>query len=200
MQTLWRTLFIATIAAAAASAQRGINEVGSLDASSNQIPALRCDDVTKLDFRNLVIRTAHNTFAFHNGIAANYDSPPELAPEHSQPDWKAEIVKDSILQPEPGVVVRFLLIHNSHETGTGWRYYATGLRCSGGKLEEVFHRDGLSLGVDRLDSTTISIGLNVTPGEPIRKHWSYTWDRSTSKYVLSSTQSSLRQWGSLDSR
>ncbi len=192
MKTLWRALFITTIAAAVASAQPGTNEVRSVRSSSNQTATLRCDDVTKLDFRNLVLRTAQRTFAFHNGIAVHYDSPPEQDPEHSQPDWKAEIEKDSAIQPAPSVVVRFLLIHDSHETGSGWRYYATGLRCSGGKLQEVFHRDGLSLRVDRLDSTTISIGLNLTPGAPIRKHWSYTWDRNTSKYVLSSTQSSLR--------
>jgi hypothetical protein len=189
MKTLGRALFIATIAAAVASTQQGINAVRSARSSSKQTSTLPCDDVTKLDVRNLVIRTAQRTFAFHNGIAVNYDSlPPEQDSAHSQPDWKAEIEKDSVIQPAPSVVVRFLLIHDSHETGSGWRYYATGLRCSGGKPLEVFHRDGLSLRVDRLDSTTISIGLNVTPGEPIRKYWSYIWDPNTSKYVLSSTR------------
>ncbi len=191
VQTLWRALFIATIAAAVASAQDGIGAVQSVRSSSNQTPAVRCDDVTKLDFRNLIVRTAQRMFAFHNGIAVNYDSRLEQDAEHSQPDWKADIEKDSIIQPAPNVVVRFLLIHDSHETGSGYRYYATGLRCSGGKLQEVFHRDGLSMRVDRLDSTTISIGLNVTSGESIRKHWSYTWDRNSDKYVLSSTQSSF---------
>jgi len=153
------------------------------------MPAERCNDVTKLDSRNLTIRTAQRTFAFHNGIAVNYDGQPEGA-EHSQPDWKAEIEKDSVIQPAPNVVVRFLLIHDSHETGSGWHYYATGFRCSGGKLHEIFHRDGLSLSIDRLDSNMVGVGLNVTQGEPIRKHWFYTWDRNASKYVLSSTQSS----------
>jgi hypothetical protein len=63
------------MAATVASAQQGINEVRSVRSSSNQKPALRCDDVTKLDFRNLVIRTAQRTFAFHNGIAVNYEYP-----------------------------------------------------------------------------------------------------------------------------
>jgi hypothetical protein len=191
VQTLWRALFIATIAAVA-SAQDGISAVPSVRSSSNQTPAVRCDDVAKLDFRNLIIRTAQRTFAFHNGIAVNYELPPEQDAEHSQPDWKADITKDSTIQPASNVVVRFLLIHDSHETGSGWRYYATGLRCSGGTLQEVFHHDGLSMRIDRLDSTAISIGLNVTPSEPIRKYWSYSWDRNTSKYVLSSTQSSPR--------
>ena len=180
MQTVRRAFFIATIAAAIAPAQ------------SNPTPTVPCNDVTKLDFRNLIVRTAQRTFAFRNGIAPNYDSPPDQGAKPSRPDWKAEIEKDNVIQPAPNVVVRFLLIRDSHETGSGWRYYATALRCSGGKLREVFHRDGLSLRVDRIDSTMIGIGLHVTPGQPIGKHWSYTWDRITSKYALSSTQSSVR--------
>jgi hypothetical protein len=170
MQALWRSLCIIAIMAAVASAQR-------------------CDDVTKLDVRNLAIRTALRTFAFHSGIAVSddgYRDPPEQDPGSSQPDWIAEIEKDSIIRPAPGIVVRFLLIHDSHQTGSGWRYCATAVRCSHGKLQEVFHRDGASLSVDRLDSTAISVGLNTVPGKPVRKHWSYTWDRSVSKYVLSS--------------
>jgi hypothetical protein len=191
MPTLCQTLVTATIAVAAAAAQQGNHDVQSVRVRLNQMPAVRCEDVTKLDFRNLVIRAGHRTFAFHNATAVNYDRPPEEQdPEHSQPDWKAEIEKDSVIHPEPDVVVRFLLIHDSHETGSGWRYYAMGFRCSGGKLQQVFHLDGMSLSVDRLDSTTISVSLNVTPGKPIRKHWSYSWDRGTSKYILSSTWSS----------
>ena len=192
MRILCRALLIAAIAVGVAGAQPGNSAIRSVRSSRSQTPVVGCDDVEKLDFRNLTIRTAQRTFDFHNGIAVNYDDPTEADKEHFPPDWKAEIEKDSIIQPAPDVVVRFLLIHDSHETGSGWRYYATGLRCSGGRLQEVFHRDGASLSVDRLDSTTISVGLNVTPGDPIRKYWSYTWDRDRSKYVLSSTQSSLR--------
>src|SRR5258708_2135110 len=105
---LGRALLIATVAAVVASAQ--------VPSSSNQMPSLRCDDVTKLDVRNLSIRTAQRTFDFHNGIAVNYDSPPE-----QEADWKAEIEDDSVILPAPSVVVRFLLIHDSHATGTGWR-------------------------------------------------------------------------------
>ncbi len=192
MHTVRRALFIALIAAAIASAQQGMSAVRPIRSSAKPTPTVRCDDVTKLDFRNLIVRTAQRTFTFQNGIAVNYDVPPDQDAEHSQPDWKAEIVKDNVMQPASNVVVRFLLIRDSHETGSGWRYYATALRCSGGKLQEVFHRDGLSLRVDRLDSTMIGIGLHVTPGQPKEKHWSYTWDRNTSRYVLSSTQPSVK--------
>ena len=113
-----------------------------------------CDDVTKLDIRNLVIRTAHRTFAFHNGIAVNYDSQLALGEGQLRPDWKAEIETDRVIRSAPTRVVRYLLIHDSHETGSGWHYYATGLVCSGRKLHEVFHRDGLDR--DRLDEKRAS--------------------------------------------
>src|ERR1700690_1235377 len=103
--------------------------------------AAGCEDVTKLDVKNQTIRTAQRTFAFHEGIALNYDSPRAQNGKHPQPDWKAAIERDSIIQPAPNVVVRFLLIHDSHETGSGWRYYATGFRCASGAMQEVFHRD-----------------------------------------------------------
>ena len=152
---------------------------------------MRCDDVTELDFKSLAVRTSRRTFAFQNGIAANWDGLMGQDTEHTQPDWKAEIEKDSIIQSAPDVIVRFLVIHDSHRTGTGWRYYVTGLRCSGGKLQEVFHRDGMSLRVDRLDSTAIGISLDVAPGEPTR-HLSFTWDRNTSQYTLSPAPPPLR--------
>jgi hypothetical protein len=185
-------LFIAAVAVVVAPAQQGHSAIRPVRLSPNQAPALQCDDVTKLDVRNLMIRTAQRTFAFHNGIAVNYDWPPDQDTDYSKPDWKAEIEKDSVIQRAPNVVVRFLLIDDSHATGSGWRFYLSGFRCSGGKLQEIFHRDGMSLRVDRLDSTTLSVSLNVIPGEPTRKHWSYTWDRNTSQYVLLSTWSSPR--------
>jgi hypothetical protein len=160
MQAVRRVLIIALIAVTTASAQQ------------------RCEDITKLDVRNQTIRTAQRTFVFHEGIALNQDGPLEL--------WKAAIEKDIVVEPAPNVVVRFFVIHDSHETGSGWRYYATGFRCSGGEMHEVFHRDGLSLTVDRIDSTVINVSSMVTPGAASRKHWSYTWDRSASIYALSS--------------
>ena len=152
--------------------------------------AIRCGDITRLDFRNLTIHSGSRTFAFNNGTAANYDSPPE-SEQDRKPDWRAEIERDTVVQPDPNVSVRFLVIHDSHETGSGWRYFISGYRCSDGELREVFHRDGLSLTIDRLDSNGIHVsslvGVNPTTGQKIRKWWSYIWDRSRSKYVIRST-------------
>ncbi len=173
MPTLYQALVIASILVGVVEAQHGN-------------AAIRCNDVTKLDVKNLTIRTGQQTFVFHNGTAVLFDSSPELDPEITQPDWQAEIKKDRIIRPAANVVVRFFLISASHLTGSGNQEYATAFRCSGGKLQEVFHRDGLTLSVDRLDATAISVSLNVTADKPIRKHWSYVWDRDKSKYVLSS--------------
>src|SRR5882724_10276393 len=105
MQALCRALVIGLIGVAAAAAQQGNSAIGPVRSRPNQTPGVQCDDVTKLDSRNLTILTAQHTFAFHNGIAVNYDDPTETDKDHFPPDWKAEIEKDSIIQPAPDVVV-----------------------------------------------------------------------------------------------
>jgi hypothetical protein len=194
MELLCRVLSIVLIAVVGSIAQTGYSATPPVHFDLAQTPGLPCDDVTKLDFRNLTFRVGLRTFAFHDGVAANYDAPDGQASRYSQPDWKAEIEKDSVIQPVPDVVVRFLLIHDVHVTGSGWRYYATGYHCSGGKLQEVIHHEGMSLRVERLDSVSIDISLDAIPGKSRRKLCSYIWDRNSRKYVLSSTpeHSSLR--------
>ena len=152
------------------------------------VAAQTCDDITKLDVHNLTIHAAQRTFAFHNGVAES--GPLEQVPAggkmEMRHEWKAEIEKDTVVRPASDVVVRFLLINDSHETGSGWRYYLIGLRCSEGRLEQVFLRDGMSLTVDRLDASGVDVGLTENPADSPRKQWLYTWDGH--RYVLSSTQ------------
>lgn len=186
MPIVCRVLAIAVVAVAVATAEQSSGS--TTPAPSGLTPAPVCADITKLDFRNLTITTAQRTFSFHDGIAINSDTPSAPGVEQPQPDWKAAIEKDSVVHPAPNVIVRFLLINDSHETGSGWRYYATGLRCSEGRLQEVFHRDGLSLSIDRLDSNTVRVGLNGKSGESARRQWSYAWDRKRSRYVITSEQ------------
>jgi predicted nucleotidyltransferase len=142
-------------------------------------------DVARLDVRNTTIRTDRRTFAFHNGIAVNYDAPPEEGAGQHQPDWQAEIEQDRLLRPAPNVTLRSLLIHDLHVTGSGWQYYATAFRCSNGKLQEVFQRHGLSLRIDRLSANRIDVSMMTTPGKNVRERWSYVWDPEQSRYVLS---------------
>lgn len=187
MGLLSRVLSIVLIAVAGSIAHTGYCATPPVHFDPAQTPVLPCDDVTKLDFKNLTFRVGLRTFAFHDGVAANYDDPDGQSGRYSQPDWKAEIEKDSVIRPVPDVVVRFLLIHDVHVTGSGWRYYAAGYRCSGGKLQEVIHHEGMSLRVERLDSASIDICLDAIPGKARRKSCSYIWDRNSGKYVLSST-------------
>ena len=172
---------IAFAAAGLADAQSNAT-IPAVSSSSAAPPA--CIDVARLDIKNSTIRTAQRTFSFYNGVAANYDDPAQAGAAPSQPDWKAEIEKDVVVRPAPNVVVRVLLIHDSHETGSGWRYFATGVRCSKGKLEEVFQRDGMSFSVEGVDSKNIRISLNAVSGKSTRTHWSYVWDVEKSKYAL----------------
>jgi hypothetical protein len=147
-----------------------------------------CDDITKLDFRNLNFRAAGRILAFHNGVAES--GPSEQISVAGQADsrheWKAEIEQDSVLRPTADVSVRFLLIHDSHQTGSGWRFYLLGFRCSGGKLEEVFHREELSLSVERLDATGVTVGMVAKDGGSNREYWQYNWNGQ--RYVLASKQ------------
>src|ERR1017187_7273976 len=152
------------------------------------VVAQTCDDITKLDLPNLTIQAGQRTFAFHHGVAQH--GPLEQVSiggqTESRHEWKAEIERDTIVRPSSDAVVRFLLIHDSHQTGSGWRYYLIGLRCSEGRLEQVFLRDGMSLTVDRLDAAGVDVGLAENPADSTRKQWLYTWDGH--RYVLSSTQ------------
>jgi len=187
MQLLSRVFSIVLFLVAGFIAQTGYSAARPVHFDPAQTPTISCDDVTKLDFRNLTFRAGPRTFAFHRGVAENLDDSDGQAGPHSAPDWKAEIEQDSVIQPVPDVVVRFLLIHDVHVTGSGWRYYATGYHCLAGKLLEVFYREGMSLRVERLDSVRIDISLDAIPGKSRKTIYSYVWDRNSRKYVLSST-------------
>jgi hypothetical protein len=142
-----------------------------------------CTDIKAVDFKNTTIQYGTRTFAFHDGVALNYDMP-----EVSRvPDWKAEIIRDQTVEPTAGTYIRFLLIEDNHETGSGSYNYLIGFRCSAGKVSEVFRRKGISLGLDRLDDSGVTVGLNPIYGKLVRKHWAYVWDRETQKYRISSS-------------
>jgi hypothetical protein len=147
-----------------------------------------CQDVTKLDFKNLTFSNGihHNTrqFAFKNGVAQYYDDP-EIQ-KSGPPDWRAEIERDTVVQPSRGTAVRFLLIYQGHLTGTGWIYWLVGYSCVNGRLRQVFSRDGLSLKIERLDDSGIVVSKSVKYGSLVETHWSYLWDKAQLRYVLAS--------------
>ena len=119
-----------------------------------QHAASSCSDIRLLNTKNATLQSGSRVFRFRSGTAVNYDDPPPGVND-PKPDWIAEIEQDQVVQPEVGVELRFVMIHDSHETGSGWRYYLSGFQCSGGRLREVFHRDGMSLSIDEM-STHVS--------------------------------------------
>lgn len=149
-----------------------------------------CQDVTRLDFKNLTISNTihHNTrrLAFKDGIALTYDDP---MTKNSSPDWKAEIERDTAIHPSSGTTVRFLSVHESHLTGSGWNYWLVGYSCSNGQLRQVFSRDGLSLKIERLDNSGIVVSKIMKDSSRTATHWTYVWDMKLSTYVLASSWS-----------
>ena len=146
-----------------------------------------CQDVTKLDFKNLTISRANRIFAFNDGIALNYDTPE--TDRSAPPDWEAEVKWESVVHPTSGIKIRFLLIHDSHLTGSGWNYWLVGYKCSDGSLEQVFSLDGLSLEVDGLDDSGVVVSKMLTSGSSVRTYWSYFWDKNLSTYTLGASWS-----------
>jgi hypothetical protein len=185
--TAFITVVVGVFASLAAAQDERLPSPAQLPSQST-ISRATCNDITKTDFRNFTVHTAQRTFAFHDGVAKNgpLEETPTNGAAERQHEWKAEIQNDTVVRPSADAVVRFLLIHDSHDTGSGWRLYLIGFRCSDGKLEQVFHRDGMSLSVDRLDAIGVTVGLTEGHGNSHRKLWSYTWDGHT--YALSSTQ------------
>ena len=54
--------------------------------------------------------------------------------------------------------------------------YRIGLRCSAGRIQEVFHREGLSLTVDRVDSTAVAVSQVEKVGDSKKFRWIYAWN------------------------
>ncbi len=153
-----------------------------IDFARDDEPVTSCHDVTRLDFKNLTISRGKRIFAFKDGVAHNYEIP-EIE-KSGPPDWNAEIERDTVVHPIPDVTLRFLLIKDSHLTGTGWNFWLVGYSCSNGHLRQVFSRDGLSLEIERLDNSGIVVSKLLKYGSPIKTRWSYIWEKAQSKYVL----------------
>lgn len=159
--------------------------------ASAQSETTSCPDIQKGDFRNSKIDIGETSYAFHDGEALNYDDPVEDNSPRRVPDWKATIAQDNFIELNGDMPVRVLLIHNNHETGSGWTYYVVVYRCSKGTLEQIFERHGLTLTIDKIDAKAIVVSVvSPTQGFPAaRKHFSYIWDAQRTKLVLSSAWS-----------
>jgi len=154
-----------------------------------QNPVADWSDIATLDFKNATVTTTGRTFAFQDGTAYNSDTP-----GNEKSDWEATIEKDTTVSPAPGVKTRFLLIADSHLTGTGAWLYLMGFRCEPlnshsptGHFLKVFEMKALSLSVERLDDNRVVVSIHPFSGKPTTKHFAYKWDRGTGKFRLERT-------------
>jgi hypothetical protein len=151
-------------------------------AAARDAAHLPCNSVRTSDINYLTIACGDRIFDFIDGTALNYDRPGGSG----TPDWKAKFERDTVVEPNPGVAVRLLLIRDSHETGRRWRYYLVAYRCSNGRLQQVVHRDGLSLKIDRLDSSTITVSLNTVSGQKLLRCIGRTFGISSDPHMYCS--------------
>jgi hypothetical protein len=148
-----------------------------------------CTDIRNIDFNNLKFESAGTVFSFHNGKAHSRDCP-DCATDSDKPDWEANIEQDKVITPSPNVSIQFLLVDNSHLTGTGSWIHVVGFRCVtadspvGSRLLKVFDRKGMSLQLERIDNQSVTLTMFTVPGKPIVEHFAYRWDNGSSQFVL----------------
>jgi hypothetical protein len=146
-----------------------------------------CDDITMVDYKNSRIDVGEHggtrILVFHNGEALQYGDDEGLP---KAIDWRATIEEDINVDAAVNVPVRFLLIHDSHEGGSGWRYYLLGYMCFDGNMRRVFERDAMSLHIDTIGSQGLVISLNLNTHKAVREHFLYVWDSDHSRYTQKS--------------
>lgn len=147
-----------------------------------------CVAIENVDFQNASFESGGHVFSFHHGKAFSRDCE-NCEQQEPRPDWEATIEKDILVSPSPGMEVRFLLVHDVHQTGTGWWYYLMGFRCapsaeaSGAKpLLKVFDRKAMFLRVEEL--TDRNVKVSVVVGKGVKRHYMYAWDSGTRTYAL----------------
>jgi hypothetical protein len=148
-------------------------------AASAEVP---CTDIRKIALQNMRLDVGNAVFNFRNGVGSEFD---ELEPKTLE--WEATLIEAITVDVAPDIPVRFVLIRNSHVSGSGWRFFLVGYRCLQGKMKQVFKREGLSLAIDKIDSQAVVVKLNTEPGTQSTKYFSYAWNDKTSKYELNSS-------------
>ena len=159
------------------TAQQPISRSPKVTAKTEPSHSQTCTDITNLDVRNTTLQVAGRTFVFHNGVAKKgpLESVPNGNEKELRHEWKAAIEQDTVVRPAPDTTIRFLLIDDSHETGSGWRFYLVGFRCYEGQLQQVFSKQGLTLKIDHLDASGVTI-RRVEQGNTAPTVVTYVWN------------------------
>jgi hypothetical protein len=148
--------------------------------------AQSCDDIQKVDFRNMRIvvageradqnelTTLYNAplgkvhFNMRHGIAHHWDGGDVEDPgfldyvdKDHPPDWEAKIVQDKLANPSGFLAVRFIEIFDLHLTGTGAWFYVLGFTCDAGKLKRMFQFTSMYASLKSLKDDSFTIKQHV---------------------------------------
>lgn len=157
---------------------------------TGSIAAQRCSNIASVDPQNSMIRTKQtrgildSEFRFRNGV---FDEMEE--PSGTIVDWHFQIVRDTLVRPEPHSTIRFIGILGDHLRGTGSRAYLIGLRCSGGVVENMFQQAGEGMRVISLSPHSLQLRFSVWKEADAhccpsaeRDVW-FSWDAALQTYV-----------------
>ena len=184
---------------------------------SNSAWTQTCVDTRHVDFRNATIhvgppdenelRTTYNephpdAFTFHlrNGVALiSYDDSPLKS---AGPAWRAELLVDRTVHPDPSSWVRVLVIENDNLHGSSTWRYVLAFRCEKGNLVRLFQFCSEGVRLKHLESGTLqlyqaiwtSADFHTSPSK--HREVSYRWDASEHQYrrAYASTPSDGAQW------
>lgn len=169
--------------------------------------AQNCADIRRFNFKSAaihVVRADENelqtlfsssrdealTFRLRNGVALAYDDP---ALNSKKPDWRAELVMDREVHPEPAIWIRVIGIDDDHMTGTGtWRYILA-FSCEKGHLVRKFQFTSEGVALKYLDNQTLQLTQLIwaetdSHADPSgRRELTYNWDTRIHKYRLAAT-------------
>src|SRR5664279_4658528 len=90
------------------------------------VGAQPCQEISAVDFRNGVIeiqstpKGLDGPFRFRNGVFDETEVPGGVV------EWRFQISKDVIVNPDPHTTIRFIQISGDHLSGTGTRNYVLG--------------------------------------------------------------------------
>jgi hypothetical protein len=144
--------------------------------------AQSCDNIQKVDFRNMRIviadknadqneLTTYNNaptgkyhFNMRHGVAHHWDGGDVEDPsfldyvdKERPPDWEAKITQDKVVNPSGSAGIRFVRIMDLHLTGTGAWFYILGFTCDAGKLKRVFQFTSMDVTLNALQDDSLII-------------------------------------------
>lgn len=99
-------------------------------------PQTACGDLKTLDVRNTVL----GPWVLENGKALEYENS-----NSRNPEWEVQITKDTIFQPERGILFRVLQFERNHLKGSGQLRPIRIIQCRDGEVSFAYANDNATL-------------------------------------------------------